>query len=464
MFSRLITNPSHPFWVVSQQLFSRGVLAIKFFILAKLLGPDLFGTLTFILIGLTIIEALTELGLQQAVVQHKEEINDKRLNVVWTLQLVRGVIIALLFYITYYCIDKFSSFNYSQNVIITMSIIPLVKNSMSPGMFRAYRFRNFRAISIIFSIGIIVDVILTTLLLIGSQSLIVAVLPLLVSECIKNILSYIYFPIKPTISFDFSTINNLRRYGNWILKGSILTVLNNQLDKILAATFLGSTALGVYQISFKLSQITISDIAVGISQYLFPTFSEKWRINKKESVILFQLSFRAIGLFSLTMVSIVWANIDILIKLVLDENWLDVERPTQFLMINMFFGALMSVLVPFVRAIGRPDYATKATFLQLFVFALTSVFLVYYFKLMGLIISIILSITLGTIYLMISINKEISSFIFESLKYMLKISFVLLLIPLKFLGLNKMVILGLSISLLFSVLYYIYVRMLKKIK
>lgn len=464
MFRRLIKNSSHPFWVIFQQLLSRGSLAIKFFILAKLLGPDLFGTLTFLLMGLTIIEALTELGLLQAVVQYEEEINEKQLNAVWTLQLVRGLIIALLFYITYYCINIFSNYNYSQNVIITMSLIPLIKNSMSPGIFMANRFRNFRAISIIFSISFIVDLILTTILLIKSQNLIVAVLPLFISECIKNVLSYIFFPLKPIISFRFSIINNLRKYGNWILKGSILTVLNNQLDKILAATFLGPLTLGVYQMSFKLAQLTISDITVAISQYLFPTLSEKYRINRQESFVLFELSFQAIALFSLAMLSVVWANVDVLIELVLGEKWLDAVRPTQFLMINMFFGALMSVSVPFVRAIGRPDYATKATFIQLIVFAVICIFLLHYFKLMGLIISIIESIVLATVYLVININKKIPSFASKSIKYLLKSSLVLFLIPLKLININKFIILGLSISLLIFVFYYIYVKLLKRIK
>lgn len=97
--SQLIQNmqkrPEHALWVATQQLIVRGLMALKFLLAARLLGPEQIGLVGIALLSLAVVEAMTDTGISQAVIQHKNRIDRNEAGAVWTLQFVRGIVLGI---------------------------------------------------------------------------------------------------------------------------------------------------------------------------------------------------------------------------------------------------------------------------------------------------------------------------------------------------------------------------------
>ncbi|GAB6614591.1 hypothetical protein bcgnr5406_27940 [Bacillus cereus] len=429
-------NTSHPVWVLLQQVISRGLIAIKFLVLARFLGPDLLGQLTFTLIGLGIIEGLTEMGLMHAVIQSPKAINNYKYNIIWSVQVIRGILIGGCFFIVYYYITKIGYVEYSIILILLLSTLPIIKNLISIKYFEATRNREFRPIAILQLITVTLDIVLTVVFLryqIGLQSVIFA---MVLSELLKTLLSYKFFMFKPKFTIKIKEIKELSSYGKWIFGNSVLTIVSNQLDKVLTTTFLGTRQLGIYQMSFKLAQLGIADIALALSQYLFPTFSLNYRKDRKQGNVVFIQAFNTILIFSIGTFCFMWLNMDLIIHIVLGPDWVEAVETTKYLLINMTCGAIISVLVAFVRAIGKPEIATKGTFIQVVLFSIIGTVGVMKWGLNGLIMGIIGSIITSTIYIMYKINKEVNNFFKEAIKGFLYSMPLLLMLSIEFITNN----------------------------
>ena len=83
-------------WVLIQQVAVRGLAAVKFLAIGRMLGPAAIGSVGVALLAVAIAEALSDTGLAQAVVQAKAMPTRPELGAVWTTLTARGLLIGLL--------------------------------------------------------------------------------------------------------------------------------------------------------------------------------------------------------------------------------------------------------------------------------------------------------------------------------------------------------------------------------
>ena len=83
-------------WVLIQQVLVRGLVAVKFLAIGRMLGPAAIGSVSVALLSVAIAESLSDTGLAQAVVQAKGTPTRSELGAVWTTLTARGALIALL--------------------------------------------------------------------------------------------------------------------------------------------------------------------------------------------------------------------------------------------------------------------------------------------------------------------------------------------------------------------------------
>ena len=65
-------------------------------LLARIIAPDQFGLMAIVLAVLALFEALTEVGVAQAVIQNERGTTPEFLNVAWWFGIARGVVVAVL--------------------------------------------------------------------------------------------------------------------------------------------------------------------------------------------------------------------------------------------------------------------------------------------------------------------------------------------------------------------------------
>ena len=86
-------------WIGFFRVATRGISYIRIIILARILTPSQFGTADIALLILSITEVFTETGINIFLIQQKEKI-DKYVNTAWIVSIIRGLLIALVIFIS----------------------------------------------------------------------------------------------------------------------------------------------------------------------------------------------------------------------------------------------------------------------------------------------------------------------------------------------------------------------------
>lgn len=422
----------HPIWVVLNQLTSKGLIAVKFLIAASVLGPELMGVVGSALLIYAISESVSDFGFIHALIQSKDEPESNELDFVWWSLFFRGGALGGAIIIIGYFIPMIEHRDEFYISCCLIACCAVIKSMPNIGLYLAQRDRLFNKIFFLSAIAALFDLLVTLFLLFKYESLLSIFLGLFISELIKCTLSYFVFEYGFRKFYNpFNIINKYVSYGKWIFGGNILNLLLNQSDKLITGTMLGVTQLGVYQMSGRLAQLGISDVAVAIGQYLFPSFS---RLNNKDNNKrneLFSKAFTYMLVFSISSCLCIYFVAD-LVPILLGIEWQESTNILKLLSLSMANGALISVLVAFHRAIGFPKRVTVASLIQLCVFIPSLILLTYIYGVIGTAISTIIATSVVLIVLITQLSgikilqtksifyftKHILMFIFISLLLM----------------------------------------------
>lgn len=398
----VINRKEHPAWVVCNQLATRSLVAIKFFMIATLLGPSAIGLAGVGLLAIAIAEALTDTGLPQAIIQQPLEPDKSTLVAVLIVQVLRGFCITFVLLLISLGVGDFFNTPDAQKIVALAAAIPLIRSCLAPSYYVAQRHRNFRAIALVETVVLTLDLIFTLIFYREGFGASAIILGAILSDACRVIIVWIFFKfwfVKPA----WSQLTKLTEFGRWIWGVSVVTMIINQFDKIVVAKMLGTTSFGSYQMASKTGQLFYGDLSTMFAQYLFPSLS---RLNAKNPKLAHDKFLKYTILLILLLVGIsislsLLINSDMLNFL--PNNWHSI-LPVIFLMIPlMFLGAINGVFSAYLRAVGLPKLTTVAILLQ----GCVSLPLVYLmckrFGLHGVIFANTLGMTIAAISLLIAI-------------------------------------------------------------
>jgi len=430
-------NAHHPIWVILNQLTSKGLMALKFLVAATILGPELMGVIGSALLIYAISESISEFGFIHALVQSKEEPDNRELDFVWWSLFFRGMLLGGFIVTIGYFIPLTE---HKSEFVLSCCLIALsavIKAMPSVGLYLAQRNRLFNKIFFLSAIAASLDLLITLFVLFKYNSILSVFIGLLISEITKCSLSYYVF--KFGFRKFYNPINIIHKYvsyGKWVFGGNILNLILNQSDKLITGVMLGVTQLGIYQMSGRLAQLGLSDVAMAIGQYLFPSFSRLNGKDNKQRNELFSKAFTYMLVFSISSCFCIYFVAE-LVPLFLGGEWSDSSNILKLLALSMANGALISVLVAFHRALGFPKRVTLASLVQLCVFIPFLILLTYFYGVIGTALSTIVSTGIALTVLIKQLD-DVNIIMKSSIRYFMKRIVILCLISLLMLRLDDL--------------------------
>ncbi|SDH14814.1 oligosaccharide flippase family protein [Paraburkholderia phenazinium] len=351
-------------WVLIQQVVVRGLVALKFLAIGRMLGPAAIGSVSVALLAVAIAEALSDTGLAQAVVQAKVMPSRGELGAVWTTLTARGTLIALLLIALAPLMNAQFHLGGSLVLLQLAAALPLIRGLASPAYYMVQRERRFQQLAGVETSAAFADCAIGLACAWGGAGAIAVLIGMLVGEALKTLLTWTTMGPRPPVRFAWHGIGHYVNFSRWIWAGSVVNLLLNQFDKVLVAKLLGPVALGAYQMSSKLAQMLLADAAIALGQYLFPTFSAHHRREDGSAARLFARYMIVIvtGLVAVVLV-LRWTAAP-LFMLVLGPAWMSAVPLFRIFVINMAIGAVIAMLVAYLRAVGAPKAATEASVLQ----------------------------------------------------------------------------------------------------
>ncbi|HTH73981.1 MAG TPA: oligosaccharide flippase family protein [Trinickia sp.] len=363
---RATLAPNAATWVLAQQVAVRGLVAVKFLAIGRILGPAAIGSVSVALLAVAIAESLSDTGLAQAVVQGKDTPTRDELGAVFTTLVARGAGVALVLL----ALAPFMAGQFHLGgawLLQTAAVLPLVRGCASPGYYVAQRERRFSRLAAIEVGAALADCCVGLTLALTGAGASSVLIGMLCGEAIKSAVTWVVLAHRPPLAPRWSGIGHYLGFSRWIWAGSVVNLVLNQFDKVVVGKMLGPAQLGAYQMSSRLAQMLLADAALALSQYLFPTFAAHHRDDAARAARLFK-RWLALGACAVVLIVLVLRAVAApLFALVLGPQWMSAVPLFRVFVVNMALGALIAVLVAYLRARGDARTAAQASAMQVVV-------------------------------------------------------------------------------------------------
>ena len=379
----------------SSRFLFRGLKFIRTIVVAKLLFPEDVGLFALASLCLGFVDTFIQPGFQNALVQ-RSEITKEHLNGVWTLNVIRGVVLGGLFFLS---APLIASFFDEPRLIAVVQVLSLIKvfdgfSNIGTVLFqRDMEFGKKLLYELSYNLTEIIAVCVAVLFIPNVWALVIGNLAYYVAVLI---LSYVFHTYRPSFTLDFTAVRELFNFGKWLWLGSILTFFVSSGDYFFVGKFIGTETLGYYQLAFSLALLPAFEIARSLSSVFFPLFSKLKdsrsrlidafvRISRIMLLVIFPLS---IGLYVLK---------DPVVRLLYGERWLPMLPIMGPLILYGVVKTIEYLLTPILMGAGHSKITTLTTATQGAVMLVTIFPLVNLFGVQGVPYSLLFSVVISTI-------------------------------------------------------------------
>ena len=354
-------------WVFGIRIVRECLRLVRVIFLARLLAPDDFGTLGIALLTISALEHFSQTGFNAALIQ-KEGDAKAHLNAAWTINGLRGTILCLLLVAAAPYVASFFNEPAAENIVRVVAFTVFIQGWANIGRVYFDKELEFNKKFAYEVGGAVTDLTVAIFMALILRNVWALVFGLLAGEIVRFILSCLLHPYRPRLSRDLTKARELFSFGKWILASSLLLFFINEGDDFFLGKVLGVTALGFYQMAYKISNLPATQITQVISQVTFPAYSKlQGNLPKLREAYLKVLKLTAFMSFPLA------AGIAVLApeftRLFLTEKWMPMVPAIQLLAILGLSRSVSATTGPLFQGMGRPDIASKLQLVRLIVMA-----------------------------------------------------------------------------------------------
>lgn len=364
------------FWVFFLRISNRLFQFIRLIVLARLLSPDDIGVFGIVLVLLSMLETFSKTGFNQALI-HKKSKDSSYLDIAWTIGLIRGFALAvILFFIAGPASNYFNSPE-SMNIIRVITIVVILQSFTNVAVIYFEKDLQFHKYFQYRFSSTIADMVVAIVAVVILRNVWALALGLIAGNMVQLVMSYVISPYRPRIRFEREKARELFRFGKWIFISGSLVFLITDADDLFVGKILGVAMLGYYQLAYKISNISATEVSSVISRLSFPVYArlqnDMTRLKKAFIKILQFTTFLSFPIAG----AVIAFGYDFT-KIFLGDKWLPMVPA---MMVLAVWGAIRSVGATsgaFFKGIGRPDISTKMYIIQVAII----LGLIYYFSIM----------------------------------------------------------------------------------
>lgn len=326
-------------------------------VLARLLGPEPFGSFATVVLLMGIGNLIAEAGLSSSLIREKV-VSDNTLRFTFTWLLIAGSAVAVLACALAGWFAGFFGDQQLTGIVLAMApsflfqALGLVSLSL---LRRTLQYRYIQLTQLLaYSVGFALIGIPCAMAGLEVWSLVIA---WNVQCALGSILLYARtgHPIRPLLVL---TDYGLVKYGITILGTNIANWTAENLDNVAVATLFGSRSIGLYSMSYNLVRTPTNHLVASLQQVLFPASAQASReghdVGRAYLGVLSAVALVFLpGFVSVAMLS------EATILTLYGRGWLDAASLLTPLALAMPFHAIMAVGGPVLWGLGRAGLELK---------------------------------------------------------------------------------------------------------
>ena len=237
-------------------------------VLARTLGPDIFGVFAIGMVVLTFANFFSGFGFSWSLLQ-RTTLRDEDVRFAWTWQLIVGVITMLTVYWLAPVLAGYFREPRAQFVIEWLSLACLLTAAAAPASYLLQRDLNFRDAGLIqvgsYAAGYVVVGLPLAVAGWGATSLVAA---WLVQATVVLVASYVLKPHAVRPLFWYADAASAVGTGRAVFFTNIVNWVLNNLDRVLIGRLLNAQALGLYNVAYNLATMP-NNLLLGALQPAF---------------------------------------------------------------------------------------------------------------------------------------------------------------------------------------------------
>jgi len=344
------------------RIVTRIVSFIRTAVIARILSPSQVGVFGIATIVLSFMEILTETGINIFLIQKKEEI-DKYISTAWVTSIARGWIIALIIFLWAPFISQFFQIQESLSILQLIAVVPFIRGFINPSIAKFIKDLSFHKEFYYQTSIFFVESLFSIILIFIYPTPLSLVWGLITGAIFEVILSFFLASPRPALLFEFEKLKEVLARGKWLTLTGIFNYLYHNGDDVVVGKLLGTSALGLYGMAYKISMLPISEGSDVIGRVTFPVFTkisdDLPRLKKAyiKSLIL-------IAGLVIPMGSIFYFFPREIIAIILGEKWLDAAEVLQVLALFGVIRALSISVISPLYALEKQEYITIITLIS----------------------------------------------------------------------------------------------------
>lgn len=355
---------------------------LRLLILTRILSPDQFGIIAIIIASLRLLEAFTEVGVKQSVIQNKRGADPEYLNVAWWFQVLRGL---GLFIIAMLAAPWISSF-YDKPELLKLFQVSyisiLFRGFISPRVYvleKEYRFGR----SVLLIVGSsVLGTMITIVVAFTIRSVWALVIGFVGEVVILCLLSYIFVPFLPRFSINGQCLRELMKFARGMFGLPILSWISLGAGVLVLGKIVANEELGMYSLAAHLISLPVILFSRMIKPVLLPGFAQKQDDRDSLYRAVLQIT-RGVATFGIPLVVFVVSCASGILLLTYGSQYVAVTVPCGILSLLILAQLEAPILSTLYFAVGRPGLHRRYVMLRAAIIVVLIYPAVVHFRLLG---------------------------------------------------------------------------------
>jgi len=344
-------------WRFLERCGAQGVTFVVSIILARILDPEVYGTIALVTVFTTIMQVFVDSGMGNALIQKKDS-DDLDFSSVFYFNIV---VCAMLYVVMFFLAPFISAFYKNPEltpVIRVLSLIIIisgVKNVQQAYVSKNMLFKRFFFSTLGGTIGAAIVGIIMAYNGFGVWAL---VIQMLFNATVDTTILWITVEWRPKKNFSFQRLRRLFTYGWKLLLSSLLDTVYNDLRQLIIGKIYTKEDLAFYNQGDKFPKLIVTNINTSIDSVLLPTMAQVQDDHKAVK----NMTRRSIKISTYVMMPLmtglaVCANP--LVSLILTEKWLPCVPFLRIFCFSYAFWPIHTANLNAIKAMGRSDLFLK---------------------------------------------------------------------------------------------------------
>ena len=341
-------------WMILARLTERGLGFISTIILVRLLAPADFGLVAMATSVIAICELFGQVGLDVALIQNPGATR-RHYDTAWTFGVMLSALTAVVLLIMAVPAAEFYGEPRLLAILLSLALGSFISGFENIGVVAFRKELRFNKEFQFFFGRKLVGFLITVPLAFILRNYWALIAGIIVGRLAGVCLSYYVQEYRPRWSLEAR--HDLFHFSKWMVASNVVTVVNVRAADFILGKITGAHALGVFNVSYELSNLPTSELIAPINRAVFPGYARK----SADPTVLQQGYLGVIGIiaaFGIPAGVGIAATANILVPLIFGPQWVEAIPLVAILAIYGILAAMKTNAHYVYLVLGRPNTAS----------------------------------------------------------------------------------------------------------